>query len=97
MLVPDDPTGSRDAIDDDGNSMSGSEVAQCLKKKTQREKNGEQRTDERDEGGVGAGVGVRRQAEGGETGGVRFIKSLRRPNKPVGLFALRDARGDRLL
>lgn len=42
MLVPDDPKGSRDAIDDDGNSMSGSEVAQCLKKKTQSGKNGEQ-------------------------------------------------------
>lgn len=29
--------------------------------------------------------------------GLRFIKSLRRPNKPVELFALRDAQGDRLL
>lgn len=36
-------------------------------------------------------------SEGDERGGVRFIKSLRRPNKPVGLFVLRDAQGDRLL
>lgn len=55
MLVPDDPKGSRDAIDDDGNSMSGSEVAQRLKKKTQRrkERRTEQTRDREKKGGVG--------------------------------------------
>lgn len=61
------------------------------KRKPERKITGEQ-TRERRQKEVWCGI-----CDGDEKGGVRFIKSLRRPNKPVGLFALRDARGDRLL